>query len=124
MLAAPSFKWDPTGITVLGTTGVSGATDCLLNLPYVLQLQSNTTLYVSDQSNNRVQKSPIGSFNCTTVAGQASGEVGSTNKYFSRSGGIVVDTNENLYVVDINNHRVQWWRNRTVEGVTVAGTTG
>lgn len=124
LFAAPIFKWDPTGITLLGSVGVTGATDRLLNLPFSLQIYANSTLYVSDQSNNRVQKSLIGSLNCTTVAGQASGEVGTTSKHFSRSGAMVMDTNQNLYVVDINNHRVQFWKNRSAEGVTVAGTTG
>ena len=124
LIAAPIFKWDPTGVTLLGSVGVTGATDRLLNLPFSLQIYANSTLYVSDQSNNRVQKSLIGSFNCTTVAGQATGEVGTTSKHFSRSGAMVMDASQNLYVVDINNHRVQLWKNRSAEGVTVAGTTG
>lgn len=121
---APNLIWDPNGVTIAGSTGVSGATDRLLNLPYALILVSNTTLFIADQNNNRVQKWFIGSMNGTTVAGQANGEIGSTARHFRRPGAIAMDNAENLYVVDINNHRVQLWPNGSSEGRTIAGSTG
>ena len=111
-------------MTIVGSTGVSGATDRLLNLPFSLILNSNTTLFISDQNNHRIQKWLIGSSNGTTVAGQANGEVGSTGRHFRRTGGIVMDNQENLYVVDINNQRVQFWSSGSTEGKTIAGVTG
>lgn len=121
---APELKWDPEGVTVVGTTGVPGTSDRLLNLPFSLIVQSNDTIYVSDQNSNRVQKWTIGEAAGLTVAGQANGEVGSSSKHFSRPGGLAIDAQDNLYVVDINNNRIQLWKNSSSEGITIAGQTG
>lgn len=111
-------------MTIVGSTGVSGATERLVNLPFSLILLSNTTLYISDQNNHRIQKWIIGSSNGTTVAGQANGEAGSTARHLRRPGGIAIDNQENFYIADINNHRVQYWPNGASEGRTLAGITG
>lgn len=45
-----------TGITIAGTTSVSGSTSTLLNEPTSVALDSQSNLYVVDQLNHRVQK--------------------------------------------------------------------
>ena len=79
---------------------------------------------MSDQNNHRVQKWTIGDSSGVTVAGQSNGELGSTAKHFSRPGGLAIDHRESLYVADINNHRIQLWKNSSIEGTTIAGMTG
>lgn len=56
------------------------------------------------------------------MAGQASGVSGTTSAYLNQPGYIVVDANNNLYVTDCMNHRVQFWSSSGSAGVTVAGT--
>ena len=105
-----------------GSTGISSTAADRLNLPYGITLDSSNALYISDQYNNRVQKWPAGTLSGTTVAGQASGTWGSTANSFLYPAGLVVDSSHNLYVIDSNNHRVQFWANGAALGITIAGT--
>ncbi|CAF4697035.1 unnamed protein product, partial [Rotaria magnacalcarata] len=49
---------------------------------------------------------------------------GSTPDKLNNPWGLYVDSNQAVYIVDRNNHRVQLWNNGVISGVTVAGTTG
>ncbi|CAF1001684.1 unnamed protein product [Didymodactylos carnosus] len=57
-----------------------------------------------------------------TVAG-GNGQ-GSNSNQFNGQRGFVIDQNNNLYVSDFNNHRVQYWAYGSTTGVTVAGGHG
>jgi sugar lactone lactonase YvrE len=52
--------WSPgatSGVTIVGTTGLSGTSPTLLYNPYGVSLNPNETyLYISDSKNNRVQR--------------------------------------------------------------------
>ena len=77
-------------------------------------------LYVTDVSNNRVQKRyPNGQIK--TAAGQANCESGSTPDKLNGPRDVVADENENVYVVDEGNQRVQFWEKDAKSGKMVAG---
>ncbi|CAF3596071.1 unnamed protein product, partial [Rotaria sp. Silwood2] len=118
------LRWDPAGITVAGTTGVTGVGQNLLSTLYGLALDSNNALYICDTLNHRIQKWLAGASNGSTVAGQANGVGGSSDTQLNYPTGIVVDSNGNIFVVDTKNHRVQMWREGASSGITVAGVTG
>jgi DNA-binding beta-propeller fold protein YncE len=112
--------WNTTGITVFGT-GASGSSSDHLNNPYHLVVDSSGSFYIADFNNHRVQKfdgSSIG----TTVAGQANGQGGSGSYSLNEPTYVQIDSSGNLYVSDSQNHRVQYFANGSLLGVTVAGT--
>ena len=87
---------------------------------------TNTSIYVLDSLNYRVQMWPRNGLNGTTVAGVL-GSVGNTssNSTFGLSCGISVDIFGYLYVVDQPNHRVLRFPANSssgTNGVVVAGT--
>ncbi|CAF2130588.1 unnamed protein product, partial [Rotaria magnacalcarata] len=113
--------WNASAITVFGT-GASGGTADHLNNPYYLTIDSSYSFYVADYSNHRVQKIDAGSMFAKTVAGQANTAWGSTALYLNSPTYLIVDSGGNLYVSDSQNHRVQYFTNGTMTGVTIAGT--
>ncbi|CAM4965392.1 unnamed protein product [Rotaria socialis] len=113
--------WNASAITVFGT-GASGSAADHLNNPYYLAIHSSYSFYVADYSNNRVQKVAVFSANGTTVAGQANTAGGSTALYLNNPTYLIIDSGGNLYVSDSQNHRVQYFMNGTMTGVTIAGT--
>jgi gliding motility-associated-like protein len=79
-------------------------------------------IYVSDGSNNRVQKWTPGAINGITVAG--GNGTGSSANQFDGNLGIVRDASGSLYISDANNNRVQKWVLGATSGTTVAGGNG
>ena len=69
-------------------------------------LDSSTTLYISDQTNYRVQKWLTGTSTGTTVAGQSNAATGSALNYLSYPSDLAIDSSGNLYVVDGGNNRL------------------
>jgi len=118
------LRWNTSGITVAGETGLNGSTSSRLNLPWDLTLDWSNTLYVSDRQNNRVQKFLRGSLNGSTVAGDANGQSGRNLSRLNDTFGIAVDWNDNLYISDRYNYRIQLWLNGAISGSTIAGTSG
>ena len=111
--------------TAVATLGSFGTGPNQFNEPADVFV-TNTSIFVLDSLNYRVQKWPRNGFNGTTVAGIL-GSVGSTssNSTFGLSYGISVDMFGYLYVVDQPNHRVlRFPPNSTsgTNGVVVAGT--
>ena len=112
------MKWSTTATTILGGYG-SGPTQ--LSLPTGLFIESKTQiLYVADNSNNRVQKRyPNGEVR--TAAGQANGTGGTTPDTLWIPADVFADENENVFVADWSNHRIQFWEKNAKSGKTVAG---
>ena len=102
--------------------GIWGSAANRLDNPKKIVFDSSDALYIADYDNHRVQKWAVGATAGSTVAGQADGTSGSTNTTLNRPSGIFLDSSNNLYVADTNNHRVQLWRNGSISGETVAGT--
>lgn len=97
-----------------------------LNIPSYLFLDTNQTnnLYVTDSSNQRVVQ--FTSMQVTSplpkvVAGMT-GSSGSTSDRFVIPYGVVVDSEQNLYVADHYNHRIMFWENGATSGTMIAGT--
>ncbi|CAF4686200.1 unnamed protein product, partial [Rotaria magnacalcarata] len=111
-----------TATTIAGISGISGAASNQLSYPYDITLDSSNTLYIADRGNNRVQQWVTNASSGSTVAGQASGAVGSALNYFNRAGGVVIDSAGNLYVTDPFNDRVQYWANGSMSGSIIIGT--
>ena len=117
-----TLRWNTTGITVAGTSGVVGNASNQLYYPWGLVLTYENTLYVTDRYNNRVQKYLRGSLNGTTVAGQANATTCSSYQCLRHPSSIALDDNENLFISDAYNHRVVLWKKDALIGELVAGT--
>lgn len=113
------MKWSSTATTIIGN-GEDSAHDQLA-FPGGLFIEPKTQiLYVADISNNRVQKRyPNGKI--VTAAGQANGKGGSTSNTLWGPTDVFADENENVFVTDWNNQRVQYWGKNAKDGKTVAG---
>ena len=116
------LQWNRTGITVAGITGSTSSASNHLSYPYDLAVDSSKTIYIAERGNNRVQMWLAGASSGSTVAGQSNGTAGAAVNYFNRTGGVVVDSNGNLYVTDPDNHRVQYWPSGSSTGTIIAGT--
>ena len=81
----------------------------------------SNTLYITDTSNNRIQRWLRAASTGTTIAGQANGTWGKTATDFRSPAGILVDSNSNIYVADGGNSRIQFWSAGASSGVTIAG---
>jgi sugar lactone lactonase YvrE len=98
-----------------GSAGFSGdggpATNAQLAGPYGVAVDAAGNLYIADFQNSRVRKVST-SGTITTVAGDGSfgfsGDGGpATNAQLAGPNGVAVDAAGNLYIADINNHRVR-----------------
>ena len=77
-------------------------------------------MYVADVSNNRVQKRyPNGEIK--TAAGQSNGDAGSSAEKLNGPKDVFADENENVYIADWSNQRIQLWKKDAQSGETVAG---
>lgn len=108
--------WNATAITVLGSsvlTSVSG-----------LYLDANNVLYIADEfANSVVWKLLPNATNASLVAGvlQVRGPNVTQLNYPQDT---YVDRNGDIYVTDYFNYRVQKFINGSVNGTTIAGTSG
>lgn len=119
------LRWNNSGITVFGTTNIQGNTSSQFYRPFGLSLDSfNNDLYIADRFNNRIQKCHIGESTCTTIAGQANAVAGTNMSDLNKPTYIRFDSNNNLYITDTNNQRIQFWNYGASYGKTIAGTTG
>lgn len=119
---APVLRWNRTGITIAGIVGQYGNDSNKLNQPYGLDIDWSYTLYIADRYNHRIQKYLRDASFGETVAGKMSGVTGSTSEFLRYPCEVQVDINENVYVDDTDNHRLQLWSRGASNGITIAGT--
>ncbi|CAF3459398.1 unnamed protein product [Rotaria socialis] len=114
-----NLKWSTRATTVIGN-GYGSHFD-QLSLPSGLFIEPKTQiLYVSDNTNNRIQKRyPTGEI--ITAAGKADGTGGTTLDKLWNPVDVVADENENVLVADWNNQRIQFWKKDAKIGETIAG---
>lgn len=101
-------KWvigGSTGTTVAGGNSVGTGLNQLSN-PRAVISDSNGVLYISDTNNHRIMMWTSGATSGTVLAG-TSGTAGSTATMLDYPNGIAFDANQNLYVADSNNYRIQ-----------------
>ncbi|CAF1034432.1 unnamed protein product [Adineta steineri] len=122
VLVSNNLRWNQTGQIVAGTT-IQGSSANQLNNPSCLYIDNNNTLYICDQNNNRIQKWIQGAITGVTVAGDSTGNQGSTSTLLNNPMDLTFDNNGFMYVADSNNNRVQRFAPGSTSGTTVAGTT-
>ena len=111
---------DKQGTLVAGARG-EGRDFKHLNGPQYIFVDSNCTVYVSDQYNSRVMKWKRGAKEGAVVAG-GNGQ-GWTTVQLSLSKGVWADGDGNVYVTDAG-HRVMRWEKGAKEGTVIAGGNG
>ncbi|UJR20444.1 hypothetical protein I4U23_023574 [Adineta vaga] len=118
LLGPGDLKWSSTATTILDGTGSNP-----LAIPLGLFFEPKTQiLYIVDARNNRVLKRyPNGEV--VTAAGQANGTGGSTPETLWNPVNVVADKNENVFVADWANQRIQYWEKNVKSGKTVAGNS-
>ena len=112
---------DKKGTVVAGGHG-KGEGLHQLNFPTYLFVDSQSTLYVSDNNNHRVMKWMKGATEGIVVAGGNGDGTGLTQ--LSRPQGVWVDGCEHVYVADHGNHRVMRWEKGAKEGTVIVGGNG
>jgi sugar lactone lactonase YvrE len=123
-----------TGIiyTVAGTgiNGFSGdgglATSAKLNYPKGVIIDNQGSIYIADLSNHRIRKVTANTGKIYTVAGNGtagfSGDGSSaTLAKLNQPSGIAVDASQNIYIADLNNHRIRKVTFSTQKISTIAG---
>ena len=118
----PILRWNKTGITVAGVTGVPGTDSDKLKQPNGLAFDWSYALYIADSGNSRVQRYLQGASNGATVCGQSNGISGPGVSFLNLARKIRVTSNKSIYVSDRQNHRVQFWPVGSSSGIMVAGT--
>ncbi|CAF3714658.1 unnamed protein product [Rotaria sordida] len=116
-----SLQWIATGTTVAGVTNTAGNDAASLNTPRDVVLDTANTFIVADTTNNRIQRWTIGNTPGVTVAGQAGGGGGTGATLLSGPQGVAFDSNDNIYVADTANSRVQFWLFGAAQGTTITG---
>jgi sugar lactone lactonase YvrE len=115
------------GVTVAGGNG-SGNEAFQLDAPTGIAIDSAGNIYVSDWGNNRVQEFLAGSTsqsNGLTVAG--GNGPGYATFQLNAPEGLFIDKNNNLYIADADNNRIQMFPPGSTSGtggITVAGGRG
>ncbi|CAF0745737.1 unnamed protein product [Adineta steineri] len=94
------------GTTIMGEAGKGGPGSHQLNIPRGLAFDRYGNVYVADESNHRVQRLSIRDGTVRTVAG-VTGVAGIGSQHFNRPSAVGFDSKNNLFVVDIENNRVQ-----------------
>jgi len=103
-----------TGVTILNST----------TFPYGIAFDSLGALYIADYSGNRIQKLAKGASTSVVVAGNANKIRGGDSYHLNYSVHMTFDENDNMYVSDRGNSRVQYFTKGNLSGTTVVGITG
>ncbi|CAF0908373.1 unnamed protein product [Adineta steineri] len=115
-------KWvnSTTALTVCGSYGTNSDQ---FNYPAALFVDTaaGNTLYVADFNNHRIQMWLSGATSGETVAGITS-YYGTRLDQLWNPIAIVVDSNQNMFIVDMYNSRILKWKVGASLGVNIAGT--
>lgn len=96
-----------------------------LNLPISVYFNSiSRNLFVSNFGSNQILRWIFETNHWQIIAGSTNGLNGNDSLSFSGPLGMTFDPMENLYVVDLNNHRIQLFLANQLNGTTIAGVTG
>jgi len=116
-------------VTLAGTPRNSGdrdglATTAMFNSPSCVKVNSKGDIIVVDQFNHKIKVIDLKNNSVSTIAGLKPGYFdGSLSEArFSRPYAIAIDNYDNIYVSDLNNHRIRKIDVANNEVITVAGT--
>ena len=91
----------PNGITVAGFGSIFFF---ILNKPTSIVLDADDYLFIVDSGNHRIIRSVANGFECLFGC---SGESGASASHLSHPHTMAFDSNGNILVIDVNNHRIQ-----------------
>jgi hypothetical protein len=94
------LQWSETPVIAAGN-GSYGSASSEFNSPWGIYVDSNFTIYVADQGNHRVQQWLLNAVTGNTVAG-VTGVFGSNASLLNNPRAVYVDSQQNLYVADVN----------------------
>ena len=83
----------------------------------------NNVLYCSMYSRHQIITKSLNDVSNTLTVVAGTGFAGKMSNMLFRPVGIFVNTNFDLYVADTENHRIQLFHPRNINGITVAGTS-
>ncbi|CAF1501011.1 unnamed protein product, partial [Adineta steineri] len=118
-------QWFPgasSATTVAGITGSSGSHLNQLNYPQSVAVDSVGNMYISDGSNYRVLKWPVGVSQGIVVAGNE--VTGWSLNNIGYASDAKFDSSGNIYVPDYYDGRVLKWTPPSLSGILVAGQIG
>ena len=105
----PGSTLGSNAVTVAGGNGSGSALNQIVN-PESVVVDAAGNIYVSDQGNNRILKFPSGSTSATYGVVVAGGNgAGSAANQLNSPYNIVLDAQNNIYVADLSNYRIQKW---------------
>lgn len=110
---------------IIAGNNLSGLGPSQLSYPYGFHFESLTnSLLIANTGGNNIVRWRIGASNWTLVAGSSNGLSGSTATLLSGPTDVLLDPMGNMYVVDMGNHRIQFFSSDQTNGVTIAGSAG
>ena len=114
-------KWiSPTTSTVV--CGGYGTGNNQLMYPFGVYVDANNAndLYVADTGNHRIQKFLSGATTGVTVAGITE-YYGYGLNQLQRPSAVILDNNQNMFIVDMDNNRIMKWMVGASSGMIIAG---
>ncbi len=133
--AARVYKIDSSGqLTIYAGNGAAGfagdggpAVRASLNQPWAIAFDSHDNLFISDTGNNRIRRVDGATQVITTFAGSGtsgfSGDGGlATSAQFQDTRGVAVNAAGDVFIADLNNHRVRRVDAATGVITTIAGS--
>ena len=111
-----NFSNSSYGTTLAGGNAITPLTDML-----DLHIDNYGNVYVTDGSSAQITKSNLN--NQTDIVLETHNGSGSKADQFSYPYGNFIDINQQWYIADTGNHRVQKWLPGATNGTTVAGIT-
>lgn len=111
------------GYVVAGGNGNGTSRNQLCRPNGIFYDLSTNSLYISNSGANNIVQWLIGQSSWILIAGYENGSAGSLANQFNFPTDVYLDSYKNLYVVDSNNHRIQFFYFGQTNGTTIAGIT-
>ena len=108
--------------TIIAGGNATGTSSSQLTNPFGLHFDAlSNSFLIADHTVNRVVRWTLGASNWTLVAGSSTDKWGVNSTLLYRPLGLTLDPMGNLYVADMMNHRIQFFRAGSFVGQTIAG---
>lgn len=119
-----SYNLNTSSLKMIADTNISGFNNNQLSRPIAVHFDPvSESLIISNSAANNVVRWTLGASSWTIVAGNLNGSAGDSASSFTTPTDAILDPMGNLYVADINNHRVQFFPVGQSDGITIAGVT-